>query len=136
MKLLKPLALAVALTLPVQVFSFGKQDAERVSAPVSAEEKPVALVAAESAVSGQIVEVSGRVRLVGNEPFPELVLTDTKEHTWYIAPDDRKILSPYEQQNVTIRGTVELQEMVLANGKSLGSRRTLSGITLVKVNGS
>jgi hypothetical protein len=32
-----------------------------------------------------------------------------------------------------INDAVELKEMVLANGRTLGSRRTLSGITLVKV---
>ncbi|GHU71158.1 hypothetical protein FACS189450_06750 [Spirochaetia bacterium] len=140
------LALAgVILAMPVQVFSLGKRDAGKAprteAAPdqrVSALENPGASPASDaalygSAVSGQSVEVSGRVRLVGNEPFSDLVLTDSEEHTWYIDPADRKTLSSYEQQTVTIRGVVELKEMALANGKSLGSRRTLSGVILVKV---
>ncbi|GHV81268.1 hypothetical protein AGMMS49944_30590 [Spirochaetia bacterium] len=130
------LALAgVILALPVQGFSLGRQDAGKAPQTQAAPDQPSASDAAlyESAVSGQSVEVSGRVRLVGSEPFPDLVLTDSEEHTWYIDPADRKTLSRYEQQTVTIRGVVELTEMVLANGKNLGSRRTLSVITLVKV---
>ncbi|GHV74388.1 hypothetical protein AGMMS49940_16900 [Spirochaetia bacterium] len=129
------LALAgIILALPVQGFSLGRRDAEKAPRTQAAPDQPGSDAALyESAVSGQFVEISGRVRLVGSEPFPNLVLTDSEEHTWYIDPADRKTLSRYEQQTVTIRGVVELTEMVLANGRSLGSRRTLSGITLVKV---
>jgi hypothetical protein len=149
LRLLRMLALTgIILALPVQGFSLGKRDAGKAPQTQASPDQPSAPVEgpdlessallltdffSESTVSGQGVEVSGRVRLVGNEPFPDLVLTDQEEHTWYIDPADRKILSPYEQRTVTIRGTMDLKEMVLANGKSLGSRRTLSGITLVKV---
>ncbi|MHC6202244.1 hypothetical protein ACYULU_03515 [Breznakiellaceae bacterium SP9] len=135
LRMLRMLALAgVILALPVQVFSLGRRDTGKAPQTQDAPEQTAPDAALyESAVSGQFVELSGRVRLVGSEPFPDLVLTDSEEHTWYIDPADRKILSPYEQQTVTIRGAVELTEMVLANGKSLGSRRILSGVTLVKV---
>ncbi|GHU90897.1 hypothetical protein FACS189476_11330 [Spirochaetia bacterium] len=127
----------VILALPVQGFSLGRRDAppdQRVPAFENPGDPPASGAALyEFAVSGQTVEVSGRVRLVGSEPFPDLVLTGSEDHTWYIDPADRKTLSSYEQQTVTIRGTVELTEMILANGKNLGSRRTLSGVTLVKV---
>ncbi|GHV92639.1 hypothetical protein AGMMS50268_31420 [Spirochaetia bacterium] len=146
LRLLRMLALAgVIMALPVQGFSLGRRDAGKAprtqaapDQPVPALEKPGIPPASgaalyESAVSGQTVEVSGRVRLVGSEPFPDLVLTDEGDHTWYINADDRPTVAAYEQQTVTIRGTVELKEMVLANGRSLGSRRTLSGVTLIKV---
>jgi hypothetical protein len=128
LKLLRMVAFAgVMFVLPVHVFSFGKRDAgnQPPAIPAPAQAEP-------PAPADTLVEVSGRVRLVGSEPFPELVLTDSEEQTWYISPDDRKTLSGYEQQIVTIRGTVKITDMVLANGKSLGSRKTLSGITLVK----
>ncbi|GHV75842.1 hypothetical protein AGMMS49942_06630 [Spirochaetia bacterium] len=125
----------VILALPTQGFSLGRRDAGKAPRTEAAPTEPAADAALyESAVGGRRVEVSGRVRLVGSEPFPDLVLTDTEEHTWYIDSADRKTLSRYEQQTVTIRGTVELKEMVLANGRSLGTRRTLSGITLVRVD--
>ncbi|GHV87000.1 hypothetical protein AGMMS50255_2960 [Spirochaetia bacterium] len=135
LRLIRMLALVgVTLALPVQGFSLGRRDAgEQAPAAPAPAARPSADVSWESEISGQIVELSGRVRLVGSEPFPELVLTDEGDHTWYIDPADRQTISAYEQQTVTIRGTVELKEMVLANGRSLGSRRTISGIALVKV---
>ena len=85
----------------------------------------------ENALEGQLVELSGRVRLVGNEPFPELVLTGEDGQSWFIAPEDRTVLSAYEQRIVTIRGRVKLQELILANGQKLETRRILSEVTLV-----
>jgi hypothetical protein len=135
LRLLRALALAgVILALPVQGFSLGRRDAGKASQTQAAPDQIASGAALyESAVSGQSVEVSGRIRLVGSEPFPDLVLTGEGDHTWYIDPADRQTLSRYEQQTVTIRGTVEIREMTLANGKSLGSRKILSRITLVKV---
>jgi hypothetical protein len=86
----------------------------------------------ENALEGQLVELTGRVRLVGNEPFPELVLTGEDGHSWFIAPEDRTVLSAYEQRIVTIRGRVKLQEMILADGQRLETRRILSGVTLIR----
>jgi hypothetical protein len=85
----------------------------------------------ENAREGQLVELAGRVRLVGSDPFPELVLTGEDGHNWFISPEDRSVLSPYEQRTVTIRGRVKLQEMILANGQRLETRRILSGVSLV-----
>jgi hypothetical protein len=82
--------------------------------------------------SGQTVELSGIIRLVGSEPFPELVLSDTGGNDWYIARESRALVSGYEQVTVTIRGKVELKEMVLTNGRSLGYRRILSDLVLLK----
>jgi hypothetical protein len=86
----------------------------------------------ENPPEGQLVELSGRVRLVGNEPFPELVLTGEDGHDWFIAPEDRGVLSAYEQRTVTIRGRVALRELILANGQRLETRRILSEITLIR----
>ncbi|MDR3160465.1 MAG: hypothetical protein LBU28_02495 [Spirochaetaceae bacterium] len=85
-----------------------------------------------SAPEGPLVEITGRVRLVGNEPFPELVLTGEDGRDWFIAEEDRAVLSAYEQRTVTVRGRVSLREMILANGQRLESRRILSGLTLVR----
>ena len=90
----------------------------------------------ENALEGDLVELSGRVRLVGNEPFPELVLTGEDGHSWFIAPEDRAVLSAYEQRIVTIRGRVKLQVLILANGQRLETRRILSGVTLVGMKGA
>jgi hypothetical protein len=86
----------------------------------------------ESARTGALVEVTGRVRLVGSEPFPELVITDGDNHDWYIAREDRAALREFEQRTVTCRGVVSREEMTLANGKRLDDRRVLSAVKVVE----
>jgi hypothetical protein len=77
------------------------------------------------------VEVSGRVRLVGSASFPELVLTDKRDRDWYIDGASRKVLEAYEQRVVTVRGTLVLQKMILADGRVLETRRILTDLSLV-----
>ncbi|GHV94328.1 hypothetical protein AGMMS50293_06480 [Spirochaetia bacterium] len=84
------------------------------------------------ALDGQYVELAGRIRLVGSAPFPELVLSDGENNDWYIEKASREIVSAYEQQTVTIRGKLTLQDMILANGTVLDKRRMLSELTLIK----
>ncbi|MDR3147939.1 MAG: hypothetical protein LBU00_06150 [Treponema sp.] len=80
---------------------------------------------------GDWVELEGRVRLLGAEPFPDLVLTDGTGQDWYLEGPARRALQAYEQRTVRVRGRVELREMVLANGRSLGIRRGLSELRLL-----
>jgi hypothetical protein len=77
------------------------------------------------------VELTGRVRLVGSEPFPDLVLTGPDDQDWYLEGASRQLLRPYEQQTVSVRGKVELREMILANGRSLGFRRILLEVEIL-----
>jgi hypothetical protein len=78
------------------------------------------------------VEVTGRVRLVGNAPFAELVITDANEQDWYIDTDSRPVVAAYEQRVVTVRGTLELLDMVLANGRRIGVRHILRDVRLIR----
>jgi len=86
----------------------------------------------EAARAGERVEITGRVRLVGSEPFPELVITDGEKRDWYITAKDRPALRMFEQQTVTVRGTLTREEMTLANGRRLDDRRVLSAVELVE----
>jgi hypothetical protein len=79
----------------------------------------------EQAAEGQILTVTGTVRLVGNEPFTELVVTDGAGNNWYVAEEGRSLLAPWQHRPVTVRGKVRMREMVLANGKALGTRRII-----------
>jgi hypothetical protein len=106
------------------LFSSGKKEA------LSAEQKAARLY--DTVQSGQTVELTGKIRLVGSEPFPELVLSDDGGHDWYIDRESRGSVSGYEQRSVTVRGKVELKEMVLADGRSLGYRRILSKLVLLE----
>jgi hypothetical protein len=85
----------------------------------------------ERALPGQFLELTGMLSLRGSEPFPEPVLTDNEGHEWYIARENRRILSGYEQRIITVRGRLELREMILANGQNMGTRRVLSEIVLL-----
>jgi hypothetical protein len=142
-------------SLGVPVFALGRRDTgakpatDAVQAPAVAPEPvtpaagattppttPDALTAAGPngtlVHTGDQVELSGQIRLLGSEPFPDLVLTDPEGRDWYMERQYRQILQSYEHQMVSIRGKVELRDMVLANGYSLGIRRFLSDVELVK----
>jgi hypothetical protein len=86
----------------------------------------------ENARTGALVEVTGLVRLVGSEPFPELVITGRDNQVWYIAQEDRAVLRKFEQQTVTVRGVVRREERMLANGKRLEDRLVLSAVVVVE----
>ncbi|MDR2419061.1 MAG: hypothetical protein LBD79_08400 [Treponema sp.] len=79
-----------------------------------------------------VVEVTGRVRLVGNVPFAEFVITDANEQDWYIDTDSHPVLATYEQRVITVRGVLELLDLVLANGRRVGMRRVLHNVRLVE----
>jgi hypothetical protein len=81
---------------------------------------------------GDWVELEGRIRLVGSEPFPDLVLTDGTGQDWYLDGPARRTLGAWEQRNVRVRGRVELRELVLANGRSLGIRRGLQEVRVLE----
>jgi hypothetical protein len=119
------------------IYPFGKKD-EAAQEAVIQEDKPVQGPESQAepspydtAVQGQLVEVTGIIRVVGNEPFSELVITEEGMQTWYIEEESKALLGGYQQRNITIRGTVELQEMILANGRHLETRRILKGISLI-----
>jgi hypothetical protein len=78
------------------------------------------------------VELRGRVRLVGSDPFPDLVLTGGDGEDWYLEGPDRRALQPYEQRTLKVRGRVELRELILANGRSLGFRRFLRDVEILE----
>jgi hypothetical protein len=78
------------------------------------------------------VELIGRVRLLGSEPFPDLVITGEDGVDWYLEGPSRRTLQPREQRTVRIRGRLELREMVLANGRSLGFRRFLQDVEILE----
>jgi hypothetical protein len=77
------------------------------------------------------VEISGRVRLVGSEPFPDLVITGGDDQDWYLEGPDRQAVRSFEQRGIRVRGRVELREQVLANGRSLGVRRFLQDVEIL-----
>lgn len=86
----------------------------------------------EKAATGQRVELSGTVRLVGNEPFSEFVVTDSEGRDWFIDAESAPLLRGLEHRPVRVTGTVERRAMTLANGKKLEDRRILQKLTVQK----
>jgi hypothetical protein len=84
--------------------------------------------------SGEIV-LTGRVRLVGSMPFPELMISEESGVDWYIRADESAKLKDFEQQNVTVSAHYDIHDVVLADGKKIGVRRVLSNISIVEDNG-
>ena len=131
---LSPLFLALCLLFPAPpVFSLGRRDKPSPDPPQAGLPFPPSVSGPEGLVyDGDRVELTGRVRLVGSEPFPDLVLTGEDGGDWYLEGSDRQALRSREQQSVRVRGRVELREMVLANGRSLGFRRFLRDVEILE----
>jgi len=104
-----------------------------VSAPDNSSTDPATAAALwQNAATGQSVEVSGKLRRVGNDPLTFLVITDSSDNDWYPDEAGSVLLQPYEQLLVFVHGVIELKEMTLANGKILGVRRILTGISIIR----
>ena len=86
---------------------------------------------ASEARDGDRVEVEGRVRLVGSEPFSDLVITDDFGNDWYVA-EDRGVLGSLEQQRVIVQADIRRRRMTLANGRELGQRLELYDIVVIE----
>jgi hypothetical protein len=78
------------------------------------------------------VTVTGRVRLVGTAMFNDLVISDDEGRDWHVEGPDREKLALKEQQQVTVKGNAETQDIILANGKKAGVRFILRDIRPVE----
>jgi hypothetical protein len=87
--------------------------------------------AARGTAAGEpLLQIRGRVRLVGNMPFPQLVISD-EEHDWYLEGADEALLRGYEQQIVHVEGHPEYHDLILANGQKIGTRCLLRNIKII-----
>jgi hypothetical protein len=87
--------------------------------------------AAEAFPEG-VLQFHGRIRLVGNMPFPRLVITDESDRDWYLEEADRDLLASYEQRSLTVSGRAEYQDIILANGQKAGVRRFLRDVRIIE----
>jgi hypothetical protein len=78
------------------------------------------------------VQVTGVVRLVGSDPFPEMVISGP-DREWYIAGEDRRLFADLQHRTVTVTGVETVQELKFANGYPAGERRTLANIKIIAV---
>jgi hypothetical protein len=83
----------------------------------------------------EILRIQGRVRLVGNMPFPSVVITDNENNDWYVEDADMELLRNRQQETVTVEGVPEYQDLVLANGEKIGVKRFLRNIRIIAASG-
>ena len=79
---------------------------------------------------GEIVRVSGRVRLVGSALRSSLVVSG-EEGDWYIEGGEQDLLMGLQHQNVTVEGRGYTEELILANGHHLGKRLILRDVRII-----
>ena len=90
------------------------------------------LPAAGNSEEKTVVRVSGRVRLVGSGPLPELVITGS-EMEWYIDKDDAPKLFDLQHRTVTVEGNDTVRTLIFANGSPAGERHTLKNIKIISI---
>ena len=90
-----------------------------------------ALGRGENADQPKGVEVTGRVRLVGNSPMSSLVITG-EEREWHIDQGEQKKLMDLQHRVVTVRAREYYYDMFFANGLPAGRRYFLRNITVIR----
>jgi hypothetical protein len=111
---------------------------EKKQEPRGAEEKMIQKPAAPDAevrepadAESRHVRVSGRVRLVGNEPFPRLLISG-EDRVWHIDRKEESKLRDLQQQFVTLEGTESYTDRTFANGFPAGRQYSLKEIKLIE----
>jgi hypothetical protein len=79
----------------------------------------------------ETVRVEGRVRLVGNMPFPNTVISDSENNDWYVEGADKELVKDRQQETIVVEGVPEYQDLILANGEKIGVRRYLRNIRVI-----
>ena len=79
-----------------------------------------------------LVQVTGRVRLVGTGPLQELVISGS-DNEWYIDKEDRHKLMDFQHRIVTVEGNETVKTIKFANGSNMGERHTLKNIKIISV---
>ena len=92
----------------------------------------VLLPADEGNEEGEIVRVTGTVRLVGSAIFPQLVITGDRVQWYIMEREDRDKLFDLQQQTVTVEGEEIVREMRFASGFPAGTRRELRNIRILE----
>jgi hypothetical protein len=79
------------------------------------------------------VRVSGRVRLVGSDPFPRLLISG-EDREWYIDRKEEPKLRDLQQRFVTVEGTESYTDLTFASGLPAGRQYSLKDIKLIEKN--
>jgi hypothetical protein len=130
--------LLLFIFLPGKIAPWGKKDApgteqrQTMTEPKDTGTAGSAPGGQTDAPPGEIVQIRGRIRLVGNMPFPRLVITDESDRDWYLEGADRELLAAHEQRTLMVSGQTEYQDIILANGTKAGVRRFLRDVRIIE----
>jgi hypothetical protein len=80
-----------------------------------------------------VIQVTGTVRLVGTDLFPEIVITGS-ENEWYVVKDEMGKLHDFQHRTVVVEGVETVKEMTFASGIPAGTRRELKKIKVISVD--
>jgi hypothetical protein len=86
----------------------------------------------ETVQNNQKVTVTGKVRLVGNEPFAEYVIADENDKQWYIDDESKEKILFKEQNKIVVTAIAQRKKMILANGRELEDKRVLTIINIIE----
>jgi hypothetical protein len=67
-------------------------------------------------------EISGIVRLVGNEPFVNLLLTDEEGRDYYFSKEYFERFSQYSQKKIRLRARIRVEPVYRADGKFITNK--------------
>ncbi len=99
----------------------------------------VIVVAGLSACStykeGQKLTITGRLRLVGNEPFTHLVVTTSDNKDFYLPDQSRNEYRRLIGSQVTVDGTLSIKKLELADHSKTLTQYHLTDITVFKQAG-
>ena len=125
----RPVLTLLFLCLATALPAHGAREKSRVE-PIAAAPETTAMP------ERRIIQVTGRLRLVGSEPFPELVISGQDEE-WHVVPEDQHKLRNLQHWGLKI--TVEGEETVVEWRRANGStriERILSNITVTAIETS
>ena len=88
--------------------------------------------AEEPKAEEKIIQAQGTVRLVGNEPFTNIVIS-AQNTEWYIEKKDEHLLKNLQHQTVIVEGTETVKKLMFASGIPAGERRTLKDIIIISI---
>jgi len=81
---------------------------------------------------GTMIQVTGRVRLVGSDPLPDLVITG-KDREWYVVKDEEYKLKDLQQRIVTVEALETVQKLTFASGRPANDRYILKNIKIISI---
>ncbi|MBP7494929.1 MAG: hypothetical protein KA771_05485 [Spirochaetales bacterium] len=75
---------------------------------------------------GEMIEVTGTLRLIGNEPFTRLALIDSQQTIYYLDSPSRNEIRNCIGNRIWVEGTLRRKKITLADGKHLEDKLILS----------